>query len=423
MVIAYDYTVFAGTQGMINHKKQDRLFQIAKERRLPLVLFAEGGGGRPGDTDFQLRPMLDLHTFRTFAELSGQAPLVGIVSGRCFAGNAVLLGCCDVIIATEDSNIGLAGPVMIEGAGLGSFAPEAIGPIDVQTQNGVVDVRVKDEASAVAVAKRYMSYFQGSTSEWQEPDVVRLRSVVPENRMRVYEMRSVIAGFADVDSVLELRREFGVGMITALIRIEGRPCGVIANEPTHLAGAIDAEAGDKAARFMRLCNAFGMPIISLCDTPGFMVGPEAEKTALVRRVTRMLVTACQLDVPLLTVVVRKGYGLGAMAMAGGSLHSPFMTLAWPSGELGAMGLEGAVLLGIKKQLAAIEDPTEREKTVRSVVNLLREQGKAINVATHLEIDDVIDPADTRACLAKALVAAGPTDPRSTKNPRAFIDTW
>jgi acetyl-CoA carboxylase carboxyltransferase component len=417
--------VFAGTQGSINHKKQDRMFAIARDRRLPLVLFAEGGGGRPGDTDIQLRPTLDLHTFRTFAELSGLVPLVGIVSGRCFAGNAVLLGCCDAIIATEDSNIGLAGPVMIEGAGLGAFPPEAIGPIDVQSRNGVVDVRVADETAAVTVAKQYLSYFQGRTSDWQSADVERLRSVIPENRMRVYEMREVIEGLADTGSVLELRREFGVGMITALIRIEGRACGVFANEPTHLAGAIDADAADKAARFMRLCNAFELPLISLCDTPGFMVGPEAEKTGLVRHVTRMLVAASSLEVPLFTVIVRKAYGLGAMAMAGGGLHSPFFTISWPAGELGAMGLEGAVLLGLRKQLAAIDDPAEREKTLRSVVNLLREQGKAINVATHVEIDDVIDPADTRRWLVRGLDAAGTSPGHAAHAParRGFIDTW
>ncbi|HEX6241071.1 MAG TPA: carboxyl transferase domain-containing protein, partial [Polyangiales bacterium] len=381
LIAIYDYTVLAGTQGHANHKKQDRMFELAARERLPVVLYAEGGGGRPGDTDHPVRPTLDVETFQTFAHLSGQVPLVGVVSGRCFAGNAVLLGCCDVIIATESSNIGMGGPVMVEGAGIGSFPPEAIGPIDVQSKNGVVDVRVKDEAEATRVAKQYLGYFQGRLSTWEAPDPLWLRRAVPENRMRVYDMREVIAGIADLGSVLELRRDYARGMITALARIEGRSVGIIANDPTRLAGAVDAEGSDKAARFMRLCDAFGLPLISLCDTPGFMVGPEAEKTAAVRRTCRMLVTAARLSVPLYLVVLRKAYGLGAMAMAGGHLHAPMFSVAWPTGEFGAMGLEGAVQLAFKKQLNAIADPVQREAVMRKMADGLREQGKATNTAS------------------------------------------
>jgi acetyl-CoA carboxylase carboxyltransferase component len=386
------------------------------------VLFAEGGGGRPGDTDSPVRPTLDVTTFHTFASLSGLVPLVGVVSGRCFAGNAVLLGCCDVIIATENSNIGMGGPVMVEGAGLGSFPPEAIGPIDVQSPNGVVDVRVRDEREGTAVAKQYLSYFQGKLSSFEEPDVERLATLVPENRRRVYEVREVIASLCDVGSVLELRREFGRGMVTALARIEGRPVGILANEPKRLAGAIDAEGSDKAARFMRLCDAFGIPLVSLCDTPGFMVGPETEKTAAVRRTCRMLVTAASLQVSLFCVVLRKSYGLGAMAMAGGHMHAPFFTVAWPSGEFGAMGLEGAVQLAFKKQLNAIADPVQREALLRKMADGLREQGKAINVASQLEIDNVIHPAETRSLLARGL-AALPESRQKARARRPFIDSW
>jgi acetyl/propionyl-CoA carboxylase alpha subunit len=421
MVIAYDYTVFAGTQGHANHKKQDRMFELAREQELPVVLLAEGGGGRPGDTDSPVRPTLDVETFRTFASLSGLVPLVGVVSGRCFAGNAVLLGCCDVIIAAENSNIGMGGPVMIEGAGLGSFPAAAVGPIDVQSKNGVVDVRVKDEAAGVAVAKQYLGYFQGALPDWSAHDQRLLRALVPENRMRVYDMRRAIDLIADAGSVLELRREFGTGMITALGRLEGRPVGFIANEPSRLAGAIDAAAADKAARFMQLCDAFGLPLVSLCDTPGFMVGPEAEKSALVRHTCRMLVGAAGLRVPLFCVVLRKAYGLGAMAMAGGHTHAPFFCIAWPSAEFGAMGLEGAVQLAFKKQLNAVPDPADREKLLRRMVDGLREQGKGINIASHLEIDDVIDPADTRSWLTRGLRALPAPDKRAAR--RRFIDTW
>ena len=422
MSIAYDYTVFAGTQGVINHKKTDRMLQLAEQWRLPLVLFAEGGGGRPGDTDFVGVAGLDCHTFVGMAKLSGLVPLVGVVSGRCFAGNAALLGCCDVIIATENATIGMAGPAMIEGGGLGRFTPEQVGPVSVQGPNGVIDVQVADEAAAVQVAKQYLSYFQGPLADWQCRDQRELRQLIPENRLRVYDIRQVIATLADADSVLELRRAFAPGLITALIRIEGRPFGLLANNPAHLGGAIDAQAGDKAARFMQLCDAFDIPLLSLCDTPGFMVGPEAEKQATVRHISRMFVAAASLTVPFFTVVLRKGYGLGAQAMAAGSFHSPLFTIAWPSGEFGAMGLEGAVRLGFAKELAAQPDAAAQKALFDKLVAKAYEQGKGLNMASYLEIDAVIDPAETRAWLLRGLNATPPTAPRQGKK-RPFIDTW
>ncbi|MWV16302.1 carbamoyl-phosphate synthase large subunit [Pseudomonas sp. L-22-4S-12] len=422
MTIAYDYTVFAGTQGVINHKKTDRMLQLAEQWRLPLVLFAEGGGGRPGDTDFVGVAGLDCHTFVGMARLSGLVPLVGVVSGRCFAGNAALLGCCDVIIATENASIGMAGPAMIEGGGLGSFRPEEVGPVSVQGPNGVIDVRVADEAEAVAVAKQYLSYFQGPLADWDCADQRELRQVIPENRLRVYDIRRVIQLLADRDSVLELRRQFAPGLITALIRIEGQPFGLIANNPAHLGGAIDAVAGDKAARFMQLCDAFDLPLLSLCDTPGFMVGPEAEKQGTVRHVARMFVAAASLSVPFFTLMLRKGYGLGAQAMAAGSFHSPLFTIAWPSGEFGAMGLEGAVRLGFAKELAAQADAAAQQALFDKLVAKAYEQGKGLNMASYLEIDAVIDPAETRAWLLRGLNAA-PRPAARTGKKRPFVDTW
>lgn len=420
MTIAYDYTVFAGTQGAMNHKKTDRMLGLAEEWQLPLVLFAEGGGGRPGDTDFVGVAGLDCHTFIGMARLSGLVPLVGVVSGRCFAGNAALLGCCHVIIATRDASIGMAGPAMIEGGGLGSFRAEEVGPSAVQAPNGVIDVLVENEAEAVAVAKRYLSYFQGTLTDWDCLDQRQLRPLIPENRLRVYDIRSVIETLADTGSVLELRRQFAPGMITALIRIEGRPFGLIANNPMHLGGAIDAQAGDKAARFMQLCETFGIPMLSLCDTPGFMVGPDSEKQASVRHVSRMFVTAASLSVPFFTVVLRKGYGLGAMAMSAGSFHSSLFTIAWPSGEFGAMGLEGAVRLGMAKELAALEDPVARQQLFEKMVAKAYQNGKAINMASFLEIDAVVDPQDTRQWLMRGLNAAVR---KPAQRKRGFVDTW
>jgi acetyl/propionyl-CoA carboxylase alpha subunit/acetyl-CoA carboxylase carboxyltransferase component len=422
MVLAYDYTVFAGTQGVMNHKKTDRLLRLAQQWRLPIVLFAEGGGGRPGDTDWSGVAGLDNTTFINFAKLSGLVPLVGIVSGRCFAGNAALLGCCDVIIATRDATIGMGGPAMIEGGGLGVFAPEEVGPVGVQAPNGVIDLVAVDEAEAVRVAKQHLSYFQGPTADWACADQRLLRQLMPENRLRVYDIRMIIETLADQGSVLELRRQFGSGIITAFIRIEGRPFGVIANNPMHLGGAIDANAADKAARFMQLCDAFGLPILSLCDTPGFIVGPEAEKTATVRHVSRMFVTAGSLSVPFFSVVLRKGYGLGAQAMTGGSFHASFFTVAWPSGEFGAMGLEGAVRLGYRKELEAISDPQERQTRFEAMVDAAYRQGKAINMASYMEIDDVIDPMETRHWVIQGLRSVPALIPKEGRR-RPFVDTW
>ena len=360
VVMAYDYTVLAGTQGVFNHYKKDRMMELARDWRLPVVFFAEGGGGRPGDVDAISGFGLDLKTFHTWGELSGTVPMVGITTGRCFAGNAVVLGCCDVVIATEDSNIGMGGPAMIEGGGLGVYRPEEVGPMSVQVPSGVVDIAVEDEVEAVEVAKQYLSYFQGRTTEWTAPDQRRLRHIVPENRLRIYDIREVLETLFDVGSVLEIRKGFGDGMVTALARIEGRPVGVIANNPAHLGGAIDSDAADKATRFLQLCDAFDLPIVSLCDTPGNMVGPEYEKQALVRHCCRMFVTASSVTVPYFTVVLRKSYGLGGQGMAAGSTKSSFWTVAWPTGEFGPMGLEGAVKLGFRKELEAVEDTDERQ---------------------------------------------------------------
>jgi acetyl-CoA carboxylase carboxyltransferase component len=392
IVLSYDYTVLAGTQGMRNHTKKDRLFELAERRRLPVVLFAEGGGGRPGDVDWPHVAGLDCRAFHLFAQLSGLVPLVGIASGYCFAGNAALLGCCDVVIASEDSSIGMGGPAMIEGGGLGRFEPGEVGPIDVQEANGVVDLRVRDDAEAVQAARRYLSYFRGPHRPAPPRDPTALRELIPPNRRRIYDTREVIENL--LDDVLELRAGWAPGMVTALARHNGWSLGVIANNPAHLGGAIDAEGADKAARFMQLCDAFALPVLFLCDTPGFMVGPESERTATVRHFARMFVTGANLEVPIGTIVLRKGYGLGAQAMAGGGFKAGLFCVGWPTSEFGAMGLEGAVRLGMRRELEAIEDPEERERTFQATVAAAYERGQGINMAAYFEIDDVIDPADS-----------------------------
>lgn len=418
-VMAYDFTVLAGTQGMRNHEKTDRLLGIASAQRLPVVLFAEGGGGRPGDTDSAHVAGLCVPTFASFARLSGRVPVIGIVAGRCFAGNAALLGCSDVIIAARNANIGMGGPAMIEGGGLGVHRPEDIGPASVQHANGVIDVLVDDEAAAVHVAKKYLGYFQGCLPDWGCGDVASLRDALPDSRVRSYDMRHVMALLVDSDSLLELRAGFGVGIITALARIEGRPLGIIANNPVHLGGAIDTDAADKAARFMQLCDVHGLPMVSLVDTPGFMVGPEIETRAQVRHVSRMFVAGANLRVPLFAIVLRKGYGLGAMAMTGGGFHATVATAAWPSGEFGGMGLEGAVRLGYRRELEAACEGAERDALFERLLGEMIANGRAVNVAAHLEIDAVIDPADTRHWLMRGFESARVRPMTNTR----FIDSW
>jgi len=417
-VLAYDFTVLAGTQGVQNHRKTDRLLELATRHRYPVVLFAEGGGGRPGDTEMAGRAGLDVPTFATFARLSGTVPLVAVVSGYCFAGNAILAGCCDIIIATADANLGAGGPAMIEGGGLGVVAPEEIGPATEQAAAGVVDVLVADEAEATAVARRYLSYFQGPVAHWEAPEQEPLRDVVPENRRRAYDVRPVLETIADVGSVLELRRECGRSIVTALARVEGRPVGILASDPSHLGGAIDAAAGDKAARFFQLCDAFGLPVVALVDTPGIMVGPEAERSGTVRHASRPFLAGANLSVPVMAVVLRRGYGLGAMAMVGGGFKETAFTVAWPTGEIGPMGLEGAVRLGYRRELEALADPRERERREAELVAAAYEEGKALAAATWFDLDDVIDPAETREWIA-AVVRSLPPGRRWGRRP--FVD--
>jgi acetyl-CoA carboxylase carboxyltransferase component len=423
VAMSYDYTVLAGTQGMRNHAKKDRLFELAERRRLPVVLFAEGGGGRPGDVDMPIVAGLDCRAFALFAQLSGLVPLVGIASGYCFAGNAALLGCCDVVIASEDASIGMGGPAMIEGGGLGVYEAAEVGPIDVQDANGVVDLRVADDAEAVVAAKRYLSYFRGASEPGTIPDQELLRELIPQERKRVYDVRRVVDGLFDEESVLELRRGFGPGIVTALARHEGRALGVVANDPRHLGGAIDADGADKAARFIGMCDAFALPVLFLCDTPGFMVGPAAERTATVRHFARMFLGGANLSVPCGTIVLRKGYGLGAQAMAGGGFKAPLFTVAWPTGEFGAMGLEGAVRLGMRRELDAIEDAEERERTYETMVAAAYERGRGLNMAAYGEIDDVIDPADSRRWIATLFDERDAQWWQRPGKARPYVDSW
>ncbi|HEV2364810.1 MAG TPA: carboxyl transferase domain-containing protein [Caulobacteraceae bacterium] len=418
-VLAYDFTVLAGTQGHNNHRKTDRLLEIVAEEELPVVWFAEGGGGRPGDTDGVGASGLATPSFKSFARLAGLVPKIAVVSGRCFAGNASFAGLAEILICTRNCNIGMGGPAMIEGGGLGVFAPEDIGPMEVQTANGVVDLLAEDEAEATRLAKQTLACFQGRLTTWTAADQRRLRAAVPENRLRVYDVRRVIEALADEGSFIELRPAFAPGMITGFVRIEGRPMGLLANDPRHLGGAVDCDGADKASRLFQLCDAFDLPVLSLIDTPGFMVGPDSEAEGAVRKTSRLFINAAKLGTPMFAVVLRKAYGLGAQAMAGGSTLAPFFCVAWPTGEFGGMGLEGAVRLGYRRELEAQSDPAAQKALFDKLLGNLYAVGKAINVAASLEIDAVIDPADTRKWIVQGLNACGARHaPR-----RRFVDAW
>ncbi|MBN8869121.1 MAG: biotin carboxylase [Solirubrobacterales bacterium] len=422
-VLSYDYTVLAGTQGAIGHLKKDRLFELIEKMKLPTIFFAEGGGGRPGDTDFPVVSALQVRAFALWAKLSGVVPRIAVVKGRCFAGNAVIAGCADLVVATEDSSLGMGGPAMIAGGGLGEVEPDAVGPVSVQEPNGVLDLVVADEAEAVAAAKQLIGYFQGRTG-WtpgDEADQTVLREMVPERERRAFDVRPVVETITDPGSTTFLREKFAPELVTALARIEGRPVGLIANDSRHMAGTITSDSADKAARFLQLCETFGLPVISLVDTPGFMVGPTHEETALVRHTSRLLVAGAALTVPLIAVVLRRAYGLGAQAMVGGSLHEPLLTVTWPSAHLGPMGLEGAVRLAMRKELEAIEDEEERERRVREMTAMAEQNARAMNAAQLFEVDDVIDPAETRSVIAATLAAAPARV--AERPPHRFVDTW
>ncbi len=402
LVMAYDYTVLAGTQGTMNHVKMDRVIAVAKEQKLPVVLFAEGGGGRPGDVDVQTIAGLYIGTFVEYASLRGLVPTIAIVEGYCFAGNAALAGSSDVIIATKSVSLGMGGPAMIEGGGIGKFHPKEVGPADIQTANGVIDILCENENDAIIAAKKYLGYWQGNLESWSAPDQVILQDIIPNNRKRTFDIRALILSLFDKDSTLELKPNYARGMITCFARIEGKPVGIIANDSSVDAGAITAANASKAAAFIDKCNDYNIPIVSLIDTPGIMVGPEAEKEGTVRKAGELFVSGAKFKQPFMSVVLRRAYGLGAMAMMGGGTRKSVFTISWPTGEFGAMGLEGAVKLGFRKEMEAISDPDEREQYYDKMVEQAYERGKALSMATMYEIDDVIEPKATRSWILQAI---------------------
>ena len=403
IAIINDYSVLAGTQGFFHHKKLDRMLELADRYLLPVIMYTEGGGGRPGDTDVKTQIAgLNITSFASWARLKGKVPRISVNNGYCFAGNAALFGSADCCIATKNSWIGMAGPAMIEGGGLGLFKPSEIGPSDLQEKNGVIDFVAKDEEHATQVAKKLLSYFQGKQEHWSIVDQESLNNSIPENRRMAYPVRRIIETLADEDSFLELRKVYGRSIITGFMRLAGNPVALIANDCQQMGGAIDAIAAEKAGEFLTICDAHNIPIVSLIDTPGFMVGPESEEQGAVKKMSSLFGYGTNLSVPIIAIVLRKAYGLGAMAMVGGSFLEPVYIASWPMGEFGAMGLEGAVKLGFKKELDAENDDVKKEHLYNNLVAKMYQAGKATEAASHLEIDAVIDPSHTRDVILRIL---------------------
>lgn len=404
-LVINDYSVLAGTQGYFHHAKLDRIIDIVAQQKLPVIMLTEGGGGRPGDTDITtVISGLQCTTFSRWAGLAGIVPRITVNNGYCFAGNAALFGAGDITIATQPSFIGMAGPAMIEGGGLGKYAATDIGPIGVQATNGVVDIVAQDENNAIELAKFCLGFFQGRATQWQPPQNPNINAILPSDRRYTYDVLEVVSGVVDQNSFIEIGAQYGQAIISGFARLNGEAVGIIANNCKVLGGAIDVEAALKLNRFMTLCNQFSIPIVSFVDTPGFMVGPEHEQQGAVRHLTQLFTTGAQLSVKFIAVVLRKCYGLGAQAMLAGSTSNPDYTLSWPTGEFGAMGLEGAIKLGFKKELDSIEDPEERQAMFDKLVAQQYQQGKAIEVASVLELDAVIYANDTRQVLLNALAS-------------------
>jgi acetyl-CoA carboxylase carboxyltransferase component len=399
VVVSYDYTVFGASQGTVSLTKIDRILELAHELGAPAVLFVEGGGARA--QEIGMTYVRGANIFVRLGQLSGHVPIVGVVAGPAFAGHANVLSLCDIVIATEAATMGLAGPPVVEGALGRRLTPQEIGPIQLHERTGVIDLLVPDEAAAIEAAKSYLSFFgERQTSGHKEPQGRRaIGDIVPESARRAYDCREVVTAIVDGDSAFELRPKFAKNLVTMFARLGGRTVGVIANQPMIQAGAIDAPAANKMARFIELCDAFDLPLLFVVDTPGFMVGPESEETGLIRHSARVVTALSNARVPLLTVVVRKAYGLGYYVM-GSQPFKPLAFIAWPTAEFGAMGLEGAANILSRDDMK--DTVTGQRDSVSDKVQALRDAHTVEVAARHFVVDDLLPPEDTRPLLLNVL---------------------
>ena len=416
---AFDFSVLGGSNGRIGEHKVEHVATQCLQQGCPLLLLLDGGGHRIQEGLDSRHFAVGSRYFQIAVHLSGWVPTVALIMGPGFAGPSNFAALCDLVVMVRGtSTMGIAGPALVAAATGELTDKDTLGGADVQaTRHGLADLVAESDGHALALARRYLSYLPAHADAepprcpWPaaqaEPDAAdeqALLHVVPDNPRQPYDVHDVLRAVADRDSVFELKPDFAPNLVTAFARLAGRPVGIVANQPLHLAGTLDARACEKGAHFVSVCDAFGLALVYLIDLPGFLVGQEAEDTALARRSGRLLFELGQATVPRLSVVMRKGYGLGYIAMCGGRSFDADLCVAWPTAEICAMSVEGAVDVAYAKQVAAAADPAARRA---ELIARFRQQLGALHAAAHFGIDDVIDPRDTRAALLATLERCPP----------------
>jgi acetyl-CoA carboxylase carboxyltransferase component len=406
---ACDFTVMGGSLGDAGMQKIQAMCDLSLRRGIPLVMLVDGGGHRVHEIDS--RPYAfggDTGPFWRQAQLSGWAPQVAAVMGPAFAGAALFTSFADFVPMVEGTaSIGIAGRQLVKAATREELTTEELGGSAVQLRNGNADLGVPDDAACIGAVREFLSFLpsncQGDPPRVTSDDPVdriapELRDVIPERRSRGYDVMKIIRPIVDHEHVLELQGCYARNIVTALARLDGQPVGIVANQPKFLGGVIDSAACQKAVRFIEMCDAFGVPIISLIDVPGVMIGPQAERDRLVKHSAKPLIAFAHATVPVITVVLRKAYGAGLLAM-GGSRSGVDGALIWPTAEMSAMQIEGAVDIVFRREVAAAEDPAaKREELIRHFYA----KSTPLRAASGFGIDDVIDPAQTRGKLIAML---------------------
>ncbi len=419
MVMAQDFTVFGGSSGHLGGDKMERAAAIARRQGLPVVMLLDGGGHRIQDGQSSRAYASAVRIFHDFAEMSGWVPMVSAVLGAGFAANTNYSAMADLVVMVRGkSTMGLAGPALVK-AGTGEVATtEALGGAGVQVdRQGLADLGVASEQDAFASIRRFLSYLPSNAglsppiaAEWSPPaGKTSLEAIVPANTRRAYDMRHVIDAIADAGSAFELKPTFAANVLTTFGRMSGRPVGFIANQPLVQGGMLDAWACEKAAHFIALCDAYGLPLIYLADIPGLSIGSGAEATTLGRRSAKMLFELGHASVPRISIVLRKGYGLGYLAMAGGRSFDADACFAWPTAEICAMSVEGSVDVAYRNVYERAENPAARRQ---ELIDAIRAEISPIKAAEGFGIDDVIEPGETRARILEVLERAPLRRPRA-----------
>jgi acetyl-CoA carboxylase carboxyltransferase component len=410
-VAAYDFTVMAGSMGMTGELKVGRLRELALSKRMPLVWLLDSAGARVQEAIGSQFAGTG-HLFREQVHASGVIPQVAAVMGPCAAGTAYIPGLADFVpMVSGRGSMALAGPHLVRAAVGEEVSAEDLGGARVHCRrSGVGDLETADDAECIEVVRRYLAYFP---SHCDEAPPVRacvdpverveetLLDVLPASTRAAYDMYEIIRRIVDDGEYFDLKPRWARSIITCLARFGGRPAGIVANQPRHLGGILDNDSADKAARFINLCNAFGIPLVYLVDVPGFMVGTKVEAAGIIRHGAKMLFATANATVPKITVVVRKAYGAGYYVMCGRA-YEPDLIVAWPTAEISVMGAEGAVEILMRRQLAEAEDPAAARA---QMIAGFRQTIDVYGAAGNGMIDDVIDPRETRAAICRGLEMA------------------